>query len=335
MPKRLLSLAFLFLLFCSHDMYLKMPSYFLKPHEASTLQLFNGTFQRSDNIITRDRMLDVSLVGNGLRTQIDSSQWTDEGNTSILKFTSGDPGTWVAGVSTRSRNIEMSADKFNSYLKHDGVLDELEWRKENNMLSRDAIEKYSKHVKAIFQVGNQKSDDWKTVLGYPIEFVPLKNPYELRAGDTLKVKLLMDGNPLTGQLVYAAYESNHSHAGDVSNDHTHDHDDEPHQHDAQAYRTDTTGVFDVPLEDNGHWYLRTIHMAHSQEEGLTHESNWATLTFEINSEQDKSTDHRNATKKRHEETRIDNTSKSLWKYLAGAAIAIGLIIILRRKQNQN
>ncbi|MEM0933853.1 MAG: DUF4198 domain-containing protein, partial [Bacteroidota bacterium] len=31
----------------------------------------------------------------------------------------------------------------------------------------------------------------------------------------------------------------------------------------------------------GIWYLRTIHLVNSEEEGLTHESNWATLTFEV------------------------------------------------------
>ena len=35
------------------------------------------------------------------------------------------------------------------------------------------------------------------------------------------------------------------------------------------------------IPTTGVWYLRTIHMEQVEEEGLTHESNWATLTFAI------------------------------------------------------
>jgi hypothetical protein len=35
------------------------------------------------------------------------------------------------------------------------------------------------------------------------------------------------------------------------------------------------------LPAKGTWYLRTIHLVHSEEKGLTHESNWATLSFAI------------------------------------------------------
>ena len=60
-------------------------------------------------------------------------------------------------VSTKARNIELTAKKFNDYLKHDGVLDMLEYRKKNNDLDKDAVESYQKHVKAIFQVGKEKT----------------------------------------------------------------------------------------------------------------------------------------------------------------------------------
>ncbi|MEM9886860.1 MAG: DUF4198 domain-containing protein, partial [Bacteroidota bacterium] len=189
----------------------------------------------------------------------------------------GAAGTWVAGVSTRARNIEMKAESFNGYLEHDGVLDMLEWRKENNAMEEDAVEKYSKHVKTIFQVGEERSDDWQTVLDYPIEFVPMSNPYDLKMGEELAVKLLWQGEALPNQLVYAGSD----HAG-----HSHDHEhaegeDDHHHHDGTQLRTDENGVVKMEVSSAGQWYLRTIHLVLSEEEGLTHESNWATLTFEM------------------------------------------------------
>ncbi len=301
------------MLLSGHDMYLKMDTYFQSPHSPARIKLFNGTFDLSENTIDRNRMIDVSLVGNGERVQVDTTQWREEGGMTILDIQTGESGTWVAGVSTRARNIEMTAEDFNGYLEHDGVLDMLEWRKENNAMDQDAVEKYAKHVKALFQVGSKKTDDWQTILGYPIEFVPLNNPYNTHVGHEIEVKLLWKGEPLANQLVYlgsskAAHSHDHadeevhehSHEGEHTHDtddadhaHSHDHADGEtqehshgseevdHHHDATQLRTDDNGVLKVMLSDEGIYYLRTIHLVPSEEEGLTHESNWATLTFEV------------------------------------------------------
>jgi hypothetical protein len=64
MKKKLIALLGL-LLFCSHDMYLKMETYFLQPDQQATIHLYNGTFDKSENVIARDRMRHARLVGNG------------------------------------------------------------------------------------------------------------------------------------------------------------------------------------------------------------------------------------------------------------------------------
>jgi uncharacterized GH25 family protein len=354
-----------FVLFSSHIMYLKLDSYFLKPDTPATIQLFNGTFDKSENVIDRDRMLDASLLGNGQRIKVDDSQWTEKDSITLLNFTTGAAGTWVAGISTAPRSIEMDAEAFNTYLEHEGILDMLDSRRENDELDGPAVEKYSKHVKAIFQVGDKRSNDWEKTLGYPIEFVPLENPYDLNTGDSIRVKLLFKGKPLANQLVYADFETpadahkhedteaehshshdqevehthepksedDHSHEGDTANtehehshadetnhghadtikehnhasnaehghshdnksESTHSHDDtsekehshdsgqaEPHQHTSgQKLRSDAEGIVTAKLTADGIWYLQTIHLVNTEEEGFTHESNWTTLTFEV------------------------------------------------------
>ena len=55
----------------AHDMFLKLRSYIVEPNTKVTLALYNGTFDKSENIITRDRMIDVSVVNpNGKRKSI-------------------------------------------------------------------------------------------------------------------------------------------------------------------------------------------------------------------------------------------------------------------------
>jgi len=254
----------------AHDMFLKLETFFLKPHSPITVSLFNGTFDKSENVITRDRMVEVSIVGPQTgRVHPDTSQWRESGNTTWLDFKTGEEGTYVLGVSTKPKMIELAAKDFNDYLEHDGVLDVLAARKESNEPDKAVREMYSKHVKTIFQVGEKRSGAFKERLNYPIEIVPLQNPYTLKPGGLLEVLVLRDGNPVSNQLVYASYEGYHQHA------------DTSGHVEAVKTRTDENGLAQIKLSQAGKWYLRLIHMVPSNKDGVDYESNWTTLTFEI------------------------------------------------------
>lgn len=279
--KRILFGIFFAVLLSSHDMYLKFDRYVLEPGTQAVIQLFNGTFDRSDNVITRDRMLDVSLVGNGQRVAVDTSAWHEKDSTTYLNIKTGSSGTWIAGVSTKARSFGQSAEDFNNYLKHDGVLDMLDLRTQQGTLQDSAIEKYSKHVKTIFQIGDKLTDDYKTELGYPIEFILQENPYDLHPGHDLPVQLLYEQKPLPHQLVYVGHQpTSHEHTHD-GHTHSHDHEADHHHDEMLQLRTNHQGRVNVPISEEGIWYLRTIHLVEVAEEGLTHESNWATVTFAI------------------------------------------------------
>lgn len=345
-----LYLLLAFIVLCSHDLYIKMETYFLEPNQQATLSLYNGTFEKSENIITRDRILDASVIAQSKRVVIKPDQWKDQDSTiTQLTFNTGEAGTYVAGVSTKARNIELTADKFNSYLKHDGVVDMLEQRTNNNLLDQDAVESYQKHVKAIYQVGDIKTDDWKTVLGYPIELVPQENPYEKYSGDKLAVKLLLDGEPLPSQLVYADYiKSAHTHAqkdpnhdqGGKKHSGEHKHDDGNHSHaeksksgeahthtSGQQLRTNDQGIVLVNLPEDGIYYLRTIHMVNiTDSDELTHRSKWATLTFEVSHKHGASTHT-------HDDDEHDEGGIPTWGFILGSLLIIGLLYLIFRKKN--
>lgn len=333
-----------------------MDTYFLQPNQEATLSLYNGTFEASENTIARDRMLDASIISKGKRKSIELNQWMDQDSTlTQLSFNTSEAGTYVVGVSTKARNIELTAEKFNDYLKHDGVLDMLKYRKNNGLLNEGAIESYAKHVKAIYQVGDLKTDDWKSKLGYPIEFIPQENPYEKYTGENLAMQLLLDGKPLANQLVYIDYiakDHNHAHGEDnhdhdhskhdhKDGKHNHDHDDKNHTHEdgkhnhdhsadedhthgsAQVIRTSEEGLFLVDLPEDGIYYLRTIHMVPvTDQEGLTHESKWATLTFEV-------------THKHDDETHTHNDEEGIptWVFILGSVVFIGVLFLVFRRKN--
>ena len=254
----------------SHDLFLELASHSLEPGTETSVALVNGTFGESDNVITRDRMLDVSIVGPAnKRHRPPSTAWRDEGTTSWLDFETGESGTYVLSVSTAPRVIELAAEDFNDYLEHDGVLDVLEARTRAGELEEAAKERYSKHVKAIVQVGEPRSGAWSEAVGYPIEIVPLANPADLHEGGRLPLQVLLDGAPLVSQLVYASHAAHHAH--DASGGHV----------EAFSGRTDEEGRVTVPVDEAGRWYVRLIHMEPSAEADVDYESLWATLTFEV------------------------------------------------------
>jgi uncharacterized GH25 family protein len=108
------------------------------------------------------------------------------------------------------------------------------------------------------------------VLGYPVEFIPQANPNSLKVGDNLNLQLLKNGKPLKDELVYASYAGFHGHGDDGSHV------------EAIKTRTDANGLVKLLLSKAGQWYVRNINMVKSTETGVDYESNWATITFEVN-----------------------------------------------------
>lgn len=248
----------------AHDLFLKLDSYFLPSNAKAKVQMLNGTFQSSDGIVRRDRMRDISLIAPDSRiTAADSIIWRYLEKTTLIEIQTGTSGTYVVGISTKPREIDLKASDFNNYLAHDGLPDVLAQRKRDGELGKDVRERYSKHVRAIFQVGSTRTEEYRTSLHYPVEIIPLGNPYSLKAGQTLTVLCTLDGKPLVNQFVIAGWESAHG------------------KLDSLDTRTDAKGIAHFKLMAAGKWYVKMIHMTASNEPGINYESKWATSTFQI------------------------------------------------------
>lgn len=246
-----------------HDLFLKTDSFFLKPNSKFTVKVMNGTFMASEGAVSFARLNDVSVVSDGKRTHPVEADFTKDESTAFMNLTTGAAGTYVIGLSTKPREIALTAEQFNEYLKEDGLPDTLEERRKTGELGKDAKERYAKHVKAILQVGDKQTDDYKTVLGYPVELVPQQNPYKLKKGATIEILCLKDGKPLANQVVLAGREENGKLV--VSPD----------------LRSDAKGIVKVPLSGAGKWYVKFINMAKLDDPNLNYESKWTTLTFEM------------------------------------------------------
>jgi len=251
----------------AHDLFLRPDSFFVAPDATISVRVLNGTFSKSENAVARERLRDISVVTPDGVNHPDTSEWDDRSDTttSRLSVRVGPSGTYVIGASVRPRELTLAAKDFNAYLASDGVPDVLAARRKNNELQMPARERYSKHVKAIVQVGDRRTDTYTIALGYPAELIPLDNPYALRRGGTLRVRALVEGQPVANQFVVAGGRT--PSGARIAQ---------------RSVRTDSAGVARVRISSRGAWYVKFIHMERSAADTtIDYESKWATLTFGV------------------------------------------------------
>jgi uncharacterized GH25 family protein len=248
----------------AHDMFFRLTHYFVASGDKVRAPLLNGTFSKSANSIAWDRVADLSVTSPAGRAKQDSAHWDTKTDTSWLSFTAGKPGTYLIGLSTNKKELDLTDKEFNEYVRTDGVPDVLAARTKAGELGKAVRERYSKHVKAVLQVGDARSGEWATVLGYPAELVPMSNPADLKKGDELALKCLVDGKPMPGQFVlYGGRGAGESRI------------------EARSARSGNDGVVRVKFDRSGVWYVKFIRMVPVHEGSVNYESKWATLTFEV------------------------------------------------------
>lgn len=249
----------------AHDLFLRLDSFFIEPGAQARIRVLNGTFSKSENSVTRARLRDLTVVGPSGSSHPDTTTWAARGDTSIFTVATGATGTYVIGASLLPTVITLKAKEFNEYLASDGIPDVLAARRASKQLGEDATEKYAKHVKAIIQVGTERTTGFDTVLGYPAELVPLNNPYGSRPGGWLRVRAIVDGKPIANQLIVSGGRPPRGGRLPV-----------------RSVRTDADGVARIRISDRGQWYVKFIHMAAvAGDPALDYESKWATLTFQV------------------------------------------------------
>lgn len=249
----------------AHDLFLKLDSFFVAVNEKVSIKLLNGSFQDSEGAVNFARLKDVSVISpNGERTNPKETDFTKDDKTAFLNLEPKETGNYIAGLSTMTREIDLKAKDFNEYLTEDGIPDILAERKRKKELTKNVRERYSKHVKTIFQVGDKQTDNFKTVFGYPVEIVPLTNPYTLKSGDMFEFQCLKDGKPLVNQYVMSGHEGADGNLIIGEN-----------------VRTDKNGIAKIELIRAGKWYIKFIQMTRLKDPKINYESKWATLTFQI------------------------------------------------------
>ena len=117
----------------------------------------------------------------------------------VVRLATG--GTHMLAFVSNQSLSDLPADKFNAYAEHEGLALALDTRKRTGATNTNGRELYSRRAKALVQVGSKPTSNVTVPIGQTLEIVPDKNPYSLRAGEPLRLRIWFHGAPLAGASV--------------------------------------------------------------------------------------------------------------------------------------
>ncbi|MDX2192058.1 MAG: DUF4198 domain-containing protein [Gemmatimonadales bacterium] len=218
----------------AHDTWLVPAAFAVRPGATVVLAMSSGDrFPADGSAIRPERIADATLRLGGATTPI-----TDRvvaGGHLRLRARVATAGVATLAVSLAPRDLDMDSTRVSHYLDEIGAGEAIRAAWAAMPAPRAWRESYAKHVKTFVAVGAARDSSWREPVGQALELVPLAHPLALRAGDTLRVRLLRGGTPLAGAAVGAAREGARH---------------------ATLVPTGPDGVAALPLPRAGRWLLR-------------------------------------------------------------------------------
>ena len=174
----------------------------------------------------------------------------------------GATGLHVIGYHSNPSLVELAADKFNQYLKEEGLDGAIARRAQRNESGDKARELFSRCAKSLLLSGPVQEGQGDRALGLPIELVAERNPYALRTGQEVPFRLTYENRPLANALVVAINRQTPS--------------------EKLSSRSDKDGRVRFRLPRTGMWLIKAVHMVPAPaDSGADWASFWASLTFEL------------------------------------------------------
>lgn len=176
-------------------------------------------------------------------------------------------GVATVGIELRPTTLELEPKLIDEYLGEIDASAEVRATWKSLGSGQKWTESYTKHAMTFMRVAPTNKDSawtadksWTRPLGLGLEFVPERDPTDLRAGDTLIVRVLRKGAPLAGFSVGAIREGRTK---------------------AIFFKTDAAGRAGVVVDADGRWLLNGTNLRRATGGATVWESDFVTATVHV------------------------------------------------------
>lgn len=247
----------------AHDYWLQPKNFLLADGASTEVRLFVGDhFVRQAERPYQAKMTpELRLVSLG--QTLDLRGASVDGERPFATIAPQSEGNHLVVMQRDWSYIELEAEKFNSYLEHEGLSDVLQRRRSAGEAQMAGRERYRRYLKALIQVGAKSDATYRRKVGHRLEIIPRNDPSECQPGDKLSVSVLFDERPLKDSMV-AVY----SRSGDDTK--------------TQSARTNSQGQATFQIDRTGIWLIRLVHMQRCRDDDkYDWESFWAAYSFQV------------------------------------------------------
>ena len=162
----------------AHEFWLQPSKFIYKMGDVANVKFNVGENFNGDNWVgNHDKINQLLHVSpKGLATDISERLGNNKGDSVQLSIM--EEGTHMILFNSKNSFIKLKAEKFNDYLKEDGLQTAIDYRKLHNEDSLEGKEYYQRSVKTILQCGNATTNKCTRRTQLPLDIVPEINPYE-------------------------------------------------------------------------------------------------------------------------------------------------------------
>lgn len=240
-----------------HDMWIEPSAFRPEAGQVVSVKLRVGQELLGDPIPRSSQLIQDFVVADAAGRQPVAGR---EGSDPAGFLRVAHPGVFVIGYNSKANSAELPAEKFNSYLKEEGLESILAERARRKQSGDKAKELFFRCAKSLVSTGPAAAGAGDQALGFPLELVAERNPYALGNDEALPLRLTYEKRPLANVLVTARNRA------------------KPME--TVTARTGIDGRVKMMLPGTGMWMLKAVHMvaaAAGVEADWT--SYWASLTF--------------------------------------------------------
>ena len=241
----------------AHEFWLEPQKFLLAIGEKINLRVFVGENFTGEEVDFSKFKLTKFAHYNSKGEQNTKGDLSEQNLSDFLKFET--EGNHLIAFNNSNKHIELAADKFNEYLKDDGLDNVAAYRKKHGQLNKRGTEEYQRCVKTLLQVGNTHDETYRINTGMRLEIIPEKNPYT--SDKSLIFKILFDNKPLKNALVVVWQKG-------------------IEQPNKRNFRSDANGKVIFSFEPKGAWMVSSVNMVpHTKPTEADWQSYWGSYTF--------------------------------------------------------